>query len=214
MPISSGLFERLNQLLTEQPKYNYAESRLSHGPMILADPAQYERFSPGHLGDTVQSISPLNRSPLAGPVREQLAKGQKPIVMGNWDPMSVTPSAYKDTVGQVTGHESTHQLIGGSKLPLSIFYSQIPPAIQGAIHQELSKQGYPPSQFGDEIPARLANRQYASLGVTPEQGQALWQKYLELYQQANAANAGRLRSYTKTPANAPNLPELMKLLQK
>lgn len=211
---AQSLLERLSGLLNEQPKYNYAESRLSHGPMMLADPAQYEKFSPGHLGDTVQAVGAFNRSPLAQPAREFLSKGQKPIVMGNWDPSSTVPDAYKNKVGQVVTHESTHQLIDQDKLPLNLLYSQIPPAMQGAIHQELTKQGYPPNQFGDEIPARLAARQFGSLGLSDAQGQALWQKYLELYQQVNAAKTQRFRNYTNTPANAPDLPQLMKLLSK
>jgi hypothetical protein len=202
--------------LRSQPPANYREARtrLGRQPVMYAqDAGQYSAVdSPANWGGTFQPTLEqkikLRMNPAAGPLADPLR-----ALLGQGQPVSVIApeQASKtglagDTSGTpagVTLHEATHQFVGSNKLPLDILKSKIDPQLMARMRQALEKQNYTGDNFGDEIPARLASGQFDSLGLSPKEGQQLWDTYLTEYSKVAPRRANRLRMYTSGRSMQP-----------
>lgn len=207
-PIPFSFATLINRLRGQSPaNYSYAQSRLGRQPMIYAnDPEQFRQlrgtdygstFSPG-AGQSFALAADPTTGPLADPVRALLGSTGEPVsVIAPYRGAAAGPAGHVATEPGVPLHESTHQFIGENKLPIPLLYTRVPKDIQEKIFQALTARNYPTDRFSDEIPARLAAGQFASLGLSPEEGRQVWQTYLDLYQKQAPEKARRFQAYTR-----------------
>lgn len=186
----------------QQPNYTYAESRLSHGPvMMVQDPEQAKALMGEHFGEYLPSMDPVNVSPMSNEVRSQILQGKPPVVIAPYQAPTYGPAGSKGTEPGVIRHEAVHQYLSGVKVsPQRLFAvtDKIDPLIKQRIGNQLTSMGYPTTDFGDEIASRLAAGQFSSLGLSPQQGEQVWRSWLSEMSKTDPAKASRLDMYTRS----------------
>jgi hypothetical protein len=186
----------------ETPDVNYAESRLSHGPVLIANnPSQFQETVGNVMGLSVRGPQDINpRGPLAGRITDLTKNGQQVVVLPKWtkDPTETPgePPGRPDMAG--TGHhEMIHQFIGNDVVdPMG----SVNPAIRAKIRAALPEQSYSDAALLNEIPARLGSGQSATLGLNQAEAAQLWKAYMTAYGAQNAQKAARLASYSRSMA--------------
>lgn len=178
----------------QQPKYSYAESRLSHGPvMMVQDPAQAKALMGEDFGRYMPSMDPTNVSPMSNEVRSQIMQGKKPVAIAPYQEPTYGPAGQKGTEQGVLRHESVHQYLGNTKVPLS----RLDPNIKNLMVSQLDKMGYKQEDYADEVASRLASGQFQSLGLPPQQGVQVWKQWLSALSTTDPEKAKRLDMYTR-----------------
>jgi hypothetical protein len=183
----------------QQPAYNYAESRLSRKPvLIVQDPSQAKGGVLGEkdYGGYLQTVDPWNTSPMSNVVRKNVVEGKSPVVIAPYEPPSYGPAGSTGTEHGVMRHESVHQYLGDTKVPLGRLFASNP-ALRQTIESNLDKMNYTDKQYADEVASRLAAGQFQSLGLTPQQGVQVWKQWLSELSKTDPKKAARLDMYTR-----------------
>jgi hypothetical protein len=191
-----------------------AYSRLTHNPMIMAHTSQQmSQLDPNDWGATFQKPGDvgIGGGPLAQLVRSQLPSG--PVSVVSPDATSPMEQPKQGGMQGVARHEAIHQFLGDSHVSPEALLSQLPPNVAEAMRAHLTKN-VPKSQWADEIAARLGAsginapgsdpriNQAETLGISPQQAQQAWPKYLSLLAKTDPAKAAKLMRYTG--ANQPS----------
>lgn len=183
----------------QSPKYTYAESRLSHGPvMMVQDPSQARGGVLGEkdYGAYMRTVDPWDTSPMSNEVRKSVVAGKPPVVIAPHEAQSYGPMGNSGTEQGVTRHESVHQYIPNAHVSLGrVFASN--PALRQTIESKLDKMNYTDKQYAGEVASRLAAGQFQSLGLTPQQGVQAWHQWLSEYAKEDPKKAARLDMYTR-----------------
>jgi hypothetical protein len=198
----------------ESPDYNLAYSRLSHDPMIMANSSQQmKQLDPNDWGATFQKPGDvgIGGGPLAQLVRSQLPSG--PVSVVSPDATSTMEQPKQGGMQGVPRHEAIHQFLGDSHVSADSLLSQLPQPVADQMRSYLT-QNVPKSQWANEIAARLGSsginapgsdpriNQAETLGISPQQAQQAWSKYLSLLAKTDPAKAAKLMRYTG--ANQPS----------
>jgi len=224
---SFSLSTLINRYKNAEPaKYSLAYSRLGRQPMIFSEsPEQAKQLIGTDLGRSYQvfgKAAPFDAlhdaavhgvltadpaaGPLADPVRKLYEGGEpvsvvapykEPVVVGRSKSGKGGRIVEQGTPSGVPLHEAVHSYMGSDRVPVNLLFTKLEPDVRGRITDTLARQGYPVEAFVDEIPARLAAGQFDRLGLSREEGQKLWQTYLDMYTKMSPEKANRLRLYTK-----------------
>jgi hypothetical protein len=194
--------------LQAQPDYSMAYNRFTRNPMIVShDPSQMASLESGSFGSTFMQPGDVGvgHGPLAQLVRQNLPSGPVTVLApGTADPFTRT-----GLTGQgVPRHETAHQILGDTQVPVQQLFSKLPPEIA----QRIQNSGWP----ADEIGVRLAastiadpsadprTTQAYSIGLTPDEArQALnvWLSELAKIDPSKAAKMIRLTGVSPSQSN-------------
>jgi hypothetical protein len=182
--------------------------------MIMAhSQQQMNQLDPNDWGGTYlkPGDTGIGGGPLAQLVRAQLPSGPASVI----SPLATGPME-RPKQGEMQGvprHEAIHQFLGDTKVSPDALLSQLPPNVAEAMRAHLT-QNIPKSQWADEIAARLGSsginapgsdpriNQAETLGISPQQAQQAWSKYLSLLAKTDPTKAAKLMRYTG--ANQPS----------